>query len=332
MLSSIGDDATPPGEVKDDGVLDRLFGRQCNQEIKDGFLPYPMNEKKGEKHGLALVIVNENFEQHPDHQSTDHRALSTRECAQNDRRVLVQRLEALGYRVRSEYDKTAEEIEHLFDDIKGEESENTIQESDDSFICCISSHGNRDPEKGTDVVYGTQGVGLPVEGKIVGAVNIKEQAYRKLSPLADGCRKLSKKPKMFFIQACRGVDMEKISADDNTGSGRTGPLPMRLPQSTDFFFSYATTSGKKAYRDDDGSFFIKYLCQFLETRYTSKLPLVPIIERVSHKLASEMEPFIPTNETEDTRQSPIYTSSLRGPVFFTKDAQKLHEHILSSLN
>ena len=75
--------------------------------------------------------------------------------------------------------------------------------------------------------------------------------------------------------------------------------------------------------------FIKYLCRFLETRYTSKLPLVPIIERVSQKLANEIQP---PNETEYTRQSPIYTSSLRGPVFFTKEAQKLHERILSRLS
>ena len=317
--------------------------RDCRQEIKDLFLPYTINKKKEEKHGLALIIVNETFRHHPEHPEKE--VLSTRDCADQDLGRLNKLWTSLGYHVRVERDLTAEQIKSLFDDIRAEgDAKSTIQKGDDSFVCCISSHGTWDPALGTDVVYGVEGVWLVKEGQVVvkGAVDIKALAYEKLSPLQHGCPKLKGRPKLFFTQACRGKDHGRVTDDGTMGTGKVFMPPKRLPRETDFLFAYATAPGNKAYRNPSdgephrpyGSFFITYLCQYLDD-YAHKLPLVPILEALSQQQTALEEPYDVHTKDGNTviaRQSPNFSSSLRGPVFFFNDARKRYKkRMLSDL-
>ena len=319
------------------------------------FLPYTIRKEKEKKHGLALIIVNTNFQQLP-----------LRDCADEDLSNLEMVWKKLGYRVRKVEDKTADDIKKIFKEIKeGGDSEDAIQQGDDSFVCCISSHGTWDPALGTDVVYGVDGVQIEEDRMIIkkgvmgteavgkdevhkvngkqmevechvitkGAVDIKELAYSELSSL--NCPKLKEKPKLFFIQACRGKFHPGIAADDETKDKKyMSTAPKRLARETDFLFAYATVRKRKAYRNEGdptrpiGSFFITYLCQYLQ-KYASRLPLVPILEVVSQQHALE-DPF--EVGTVITRQSPNFSSSLRGPVFFSDEARKQYEKgMLSAL-
>lgn len=266
--------------------------------------------------------MNKTFRPHPKHSAV--KALSERECADKDLDKLRTLWEFLGYRVRWEENQTAEEIKRIFNEIRTEgDPAKTIQEEDDSFVCCISSHGAWDPTLGTDVVYGVEGVWLEKEGQVVveGALDIKALAYDKLSPLQEGCPKLKECPKLFFTQACRGKEHGRIAEDGTMGTEKQF-TPKRLQRETDFLFAYPTAPGCKSYRDtSDGSFFITYLCQYLKI-YASELPLVPILEAVSQKQALD-DPFELSNVK--TRQSPNFTSSLRGPVFFCNEARKRYK-------
>ena len=271
--------------------------------------------------------MNETFRHHPEH--PEEKELERRDCADQDLGRLNKLWTSLGYRVRVERDQTAEQIKSLFDGVREEgDAKNTIQEGDDSFVCCISSHGTWDPALGTDVVYGVEGVRLEKEGQVVvkGAVDIKALAYEKLSPLQHGCPKLKGRPKMFFTQACRGKEYGRVTDDGTMGTGKVFMPPKRLPRETDFLFAYATAPGNKAYRNLIGSFFITYLCEYLGD-YAHKLPLVPILEAVSQQQTVREEPYdiLTNNGMVTTRQSPNFSSSLRGPVFFFNDARKRYK-------
>ena len=87
----------------------------------------------------------------------------------------------------------------------------------DCFVCCIMTHGNRSS------LYGTDGETLDIQHAL---------SLFKLSPTLKG------KPKIFFFQACRGLEKEH-----STDSG--GNLPhYSMPSSADFFLGYATPPGR----------------------------------------------------------------------------------------
>ncbi|NXW11060.1 CASP3 protein, partial [Fregetta grallaria] len=126
----------------------------------------------------ALVIVNTNF-----CSSDGDVVFGTRRGAKREAEQLSNVLSRLNYKVKLMHNKTAKEIEDLY-------QEECCCEHGDYFVSIISSHG----EEGVIFGYDSEPVKLT-------------RIFRILS--SDKCPALTKIPKIFFIQACRGAEFDQ---------------------------------------------------------------------------------------------------------------------------
>ena len=266
---------------------------------------YKCAPENQQRRGLALIIANKEFkalwlplgsQERKRIEDNDRRM-----CAPHDASRLRECLQNLGYEVVVTTDATAEQIEQLFTRIQ---QGTHIRDDDKSFICAVSSHGTEN-----NMIYGTNRQ----------TVDLIATAYDKLGGLT--C--LRDKPKIFFIQACRGSKNEKIFVDNVIGT-KDDPLPT-IAKRSDFFFSYATGPDTHAFRTDSGSIYITVLCTALDT-YALKLDLMYIVLKVhrildAYKVTYENE----KRENVSTCMCPHVTTSMRGPFFFTEMAQDRFE-------
>ena len=175
----------------------------------------------------------------------------------------------------------------------------------DSFVCCILSHGKMGQIYGSDSLI----------------VSLDEVTSR-LS--GDRCRSLAAKPKMFFLQACRGTMKDRaVEADDDKaeeaervfssasedGARVATDSDFAIPSAEDFFFSYATASGHVAWRDlDNGSWYVSELCRSLGS-YARFASLVDMLTITNKKVSTQYA-------NAGYKQATEVTSRLGSDVFF----------------
>lgn len=121
----------------------------------------------------------------------------------------------------------------------------------DAFVCCILSHG----EKGT--VLGIDGE--PVQ-------------IRELTQPFAFCPALTGKPKLFFIQACQGNELQQGVWKHDGAEGKEYEADAkdtslcRIPVEADFLIGMATVEYYKSFRHTTaGSIYIQELCKHLVT-------------------------------------------------------------------
>ena len=225
-------------------------------------------------HGITLIINNESFE-------------GKEPCTGTavDERHLTHAFRYLGYYVEVHCEVDSERMLSIMTEM-GKRSHDEY----DSFVCCILSHGS------AGHVFGTDGEKVSLD-----ILTQKIDARR--------CPSLCNKPKLFFLQACRGHLTEEsvtIVAD-----GEIRPTPGEIPQTADFFFGYATPLGHVAWRDfKHGSWYISELCYTLCERstYTS---LSDIMTEVCNRVSCGDE-----YKMIGYRMTPEMTSRLNRNVFF----------------
>ncbi|XP_057193422.1 caspase-8-like isoform X2 [Triplophysa rosa] len=150
--------------------------------------------------------------------------MTERRGSDEDQKSLDRVFRWLGFTVLVQRDKTTAQIKDLLKNLG-----KTV--NGDCFICCILSHGN------SDGVYGT-------DENIVSVDEIREP-FNGIN-----CSNLAGKPKLFFIQACRGSKMQnvvQVQADDPEG----GESELEVDA--------------QSLNPLKGSWFIQSLCQQLET-------------------------------------------------------------------
>ncbi|XP_049439613.1 caspase-2 isoform X9 [Epinephelus fuscoguttatus] len=259
--------------------------------------------------GFALVISNVTFDPcaAPD--------LDPRKGGEVDDEVLRKVFTELDYLVTVHRDLTAQGMRTCIETFCRRPDHRTV----DSCVVCLLSHGVE------GAIYGTDGQLLQLDWVFESFDNAH-------------CPLLQNKPKMFFIQACRGEEMdcgvEQIDGPARTCSpgceqrdagregqgdansrhrGDTGRPRIKLPQRSDMICGFASLKGQKictaAMRNTKrGSWYIQELNTTLRL-HARDMHLADIMVQVNGKI-KEREGYAPGTAHHRCKEMSEFTSSL----------------------
>ncbi|XP_074509437.1 caspase-2 isoform X11 [Sebastes fasciatus] len=264
---------------------------------------------KSSPRGFALVISNVTFDPcaAPD--------LDPRKGGEVDDEVLRKVFTELDYVVTVHRDLTAQGMRTCIENF----CRRTDHRTGDSSVVCLLSHGVE------GAIYGTDGQLLPLDWVFESFDNAR-------------CPLLQNKPKMFFIQACRGEEMdcgvEQIDGPARTCSpgceqrdagreeqgdansrhgGDMGRPRIKLPQRSDMICGFASLKGQKictaAMRNTKrGSWFIQELNTMLRL-HSRDTHLADIMVQVNRRI-KEREGYAPGTAHHRCKEMSEFTSSL----------------------
>ncbi|XP_007425963.1 caspase-2 [Python bivittatus] len=245
---------------------------------------------KSQPRGLALILSNVHFSNETD--------LEFRSGGNVDRAALDVLFKCLGYQVLVRHDQTAQEMQEQLESF----SKHPAHRDLDSCIVSLLSHGI---EGG---VYG-------VDGKL-----LQLQEIFRLFDNAN-CPNLQNKPKMFFIQACRGDEtdhgVDQIDGNDRASSpgceesdaNKKENPKLRLPTCSDMICGYACLKGTAAMRNTKrGSWYIEALTSVFaeDARNTHVADMLVKVNR----LIKHREGHAPGTEFHRCKEMSEYCSTL----------------------
>ncbi|XP_068607397.1 caspase-3a [Brachionichthys hirsutus] len=228
--------------------------------------------------GQCIIINNKNF----DRRTGMNQRNGTDVDAANAMSVFAK----LGYKVRIYNDQTVDQMKHVLSRASKEDHGCCA-----SFVCVLLSHGDEGLFFGTD-----------------GSIELK---YLTSLFRGDRCRSLVGKPKLFFIQACRGTDLDAGIETDGGDDDTT-----KIPVEADFLYAFSTAPGYYSWRNTmTGSWFIQSLCDSIG-KYGKELELQHILTRVNHKVAVEFESVSNSPGFNAKKQIPCIVSMLTKEMHF----------------
>ncbi|NWW51153.1 CASP3 protein, partial [Pedionomus torquatus] len=229
----------------------------------------------------ALVIVNTDF-CGSDGQAT----FGKRRGARREAEQLSNTLSRLNYTVKLMHNKTAKEIEELY-------HQESSCEHGEYFVSILSSHG-------------AQGVVFGCDSQPVKLARI----FQILS--SKKCPGLTQIPKIFFIQACRGEELDPgLTVEGDSGDPAPGGFSDYLsipPQTTAMF---ACSPGYVAFLSISGSMFLQALLKALkgEERHLS---LNRLLTRINWEVAVRCQA---RGTYQGCKEMPCFVTNLLQEVF-----------------
>ncbi len=244
--------------------------------------------------GMVAIISNEEWIGRPE---------STREGTDTDVKKIQDTFGKLGYQILPVMKnlKAVGMSEYCNNFTKCFES--GMVEVPDVFVCFILSHGNEEGIEGVDGEH----------------VQLRDLAKHLES---DKCPALKGKPKLFFVQACRGrghPDEVKFDLTHPQGEDKIvvdGTISA-IPPGADFLFGYSTVRDNVSLRKTiSGSFYIHILCDAID-KYHDNLSLNDIMMVVHQQLATD-DKYKYELKGKTYRQMAEMVTTLRGNVYFHK--------------
>ncbi|RWS10445.1 cell death protein 3-like protein [Dinothrombium tinctorium] len=233
-------------------------------ELQEGPHIYKMTSNP---RGYCVILNNFLFE--PD-------GVDTRFGSENEAKFLTKIYQQLGYRVLLSENLTAKRMLEMFRKVSHEDCLNFH----DSLVVIILTHGERGFLMGTDGQFADVNT-------IVGMFN----NYH--------CKALLNKPKLFFIQACRGGAYDYGVIDPSSAADAVPrPMPVAaeanvvtLPSQTDTIIVYSTVEGYVSLRNElTGSWFGDAMGRVL-IDHACDNELYVLLNRINNRI----HPFVTSN-------------------------------------
>uniref|UniRef100_A0A3Q3R425 Caspase-3 n=1 Tax=Monopterus albus TaxID=43700 RepID=A0A3Q3R425_MONAL len=228
--------------------------------------------------GQCIIINNKNFDRGT--------GMNQRNGTDVDAANMMKVFSNLGYKVKIYNDQSVKQMEQVLTAVSKEDHSSSA-----SFVCVLLSHGDE------GMIFGTDG-------------SIQLHDLTSLFR-GDRCKSLAGKPKLFFIQACRGTELDPGIEEDSGNDGTT-----KIPVEADFLYAYSTAPGYYSWRNTmTGSWFIQSVCDMINA-YGKELELQHILVRVNHKVAAEFESISNSPGFHAKKQIPCIVSMLRKEMYF----------------
>lgn len=228
------------------------------------------------------------------------KGLDKREGTQVDRARVKQELEALDFQVIIEDDLKLKEIHEVL--LKVAKKDHT---KNDCLVVLVMTHGEKNKLYARDKTYAV------------------ETIWEAFTP--EKCPTLVGKPKLFFIQACRGKKFDmgiqlgsRAMFLDSVDSHSHDEPGYKIPTMADFLMMYSTFDDHFSWRNPvNGSWFIQSLCNELQENGKTN-DLLTILTGVSRRVAFDYQSNVPNNlKMDEMKQVPMMVSMLTKIFFFT---------------
>ncbi|ESO03869.1 hypothetical protein HELRODRAFT_111847 [Helobdella robusta] len=254
-------------------------GYQSNKD-NDSKYNYAMTH---DTRGIALIIGNESFKD----SNVADRSGNSKDLA-NLKALFIM----LKFSVRPHTNLTVKKMKELIEEVASEDHSKY-----DCFVLVLMSHG------GQEFIYGVDGV-----------INLKEL----LLPLnGNKCKTLIGKPKLFFIQACRGTEIDEgveYKAKFETDADEVEERIMKIPKEADYLYSYACADGYVSFRNANGAWYVQALCEVFQN-YSHKYDILTMLTLVSCKI-KDFESNMTNAAYNKKKQIPTFISMLTKRLYF----------------
>ncbi|KAF0872252.1 CASPA protein, partial [Crocuta crocuta] len=235
------------------------------------------------KHRGHCVIVN-------NHSFT---SLSDRQGTHRDAECLERVFQWLGFSVHIYHNVTKGHLDEVLKEYKSHPG----HADGDCFVFCVLTHGK------FGAVYSSDEALIPIR-EIMSHFTAQQ------------CPGLAHKPKLFFIQACQGEEIQpSVSIEADAVNSEHAPPPPSLqasvPIEADFLLGLATVPGYVSFRHvDEGSWYIQSLYNNLKNLVPRHEDILSILTAVNNDVSQQ------ANKNGTKRQMPQPAYTLRKKLVF----------------
>ncbi|XP_053521131.1 caspase-10 [Artibeus jamaicensis] len=274
----------PVAEEANGGRKEEIFSGSDVEQFRQALPEKAVYKMDRKRRGQCVVINNQKFT-----------SLKERRGTQKDADCLKRVFQWLGFSVDIHVDVTKSQLEEL---LKMYQNHSGHAEGD-CFVFCVLTHGKY------GAVYSSDEVLIPIR-EIMSHFT------------AHQCPALASKPKLFFIQACQGEEIQSsvcIEVDAVDPNSTHPPLQDSVPVEADFLLGLATVPGYVSFRHTtEGSWYIQSLCNYLKDWVPRHQDILSILTAVNDDVSRR-------GGTKKQMPQPVFT--LRKKVIFPVPQEEL---------